>query len=134
MSHEKEEPNHLGCKVLLFRGPNTRYTWSCSEAQNVSVWKILVTRYYNSFFVIVDHYFVVLSPICIGFLPYFCWLFAFVFSLGCVYLCFWLPCTGFPSLICFIQGCSSTTTTALIQHQCFVSIFEISFFALVFVN
>jgi hypothetical protein len=26
-------------------------------------------------------------------LPDFCWLFAFVFSLGCVYVCFHLPCT-----------------------------------------
>ncbi len=34
-----------------------------------------------------------MSPLCIGFLPDFCWLFAFVFSLGCVYLCSHLPCT-----------------------------------------
>ncbi len=28
-----------------------------------------------------------MSPLCIGSLPDFCWLFVFVFSLGCVYLC-----------------------------------------------
>jgi hypothetical protein len=41
-----------------------------------------------------------MSPICIGSLPDFCSLFAFVFSLGCVYLCSHLPLMdGFPSLI-----------------------------------
>ncbi len=30
---------------------------------------------------------------CIGSSPNFCWLFALVFSLGCVYLCSHLPCT-----------------------------------------
>jgi len=37
-------------------------------------------------------YFLVMSPLCIWSLSDFCWLFAFVFSLGCVYLCSLLPC------------------------------------------
>jgi hypothetical protein len=48
------------------------------------------------FFVIIDCHFVVVSPLCIGSLSdfiLFCWLFAFVFSLGCVFLYFHLPCT-----------------------------------------
>jgi hypothetical protein len=39
------------------------------------------------------HHFIAMGPIWIGFLPYFCRLFAFVFSLGCVYLCSHLPRT-----------------------------------------
>jgi len=34
-----------------------------------------------------------MGPICIRLLPYFCWLFDFVFSLGCVYLHSHLHCT-----------------------------------------
>jgi hypothetical protein len=43
-----------------------------------------------------------LLSLCQGIFLIFCWLFAFVFSLGCVYLCFHLPCTfdgWIPSLI-----------------------------------
>ncbi len=43
---------------------------------------------------IVDRHFIAMGPMCIGFLLYFCCiLFAFVFSLGCIYLCSHLPCT-----------------------------------------
>jgi hypothetical protein len=34
-----------------------------------------------------------MRPFCIGFLPGFCCFFVFDFLLGCVYLCFHLPCT-----------------------------------------
>jgi hypothetical protein len=48
---------------------------------------------------------------CIISLPNFCWLFACVFSLGCVYLCSHLPCTfdgWVPILDFYLQGFSST--------------------------
>ncbi len=52
---------------------------------------------YNSFFLnllcYIDCHFVVMSSFCIGSLLDFCGLFAFVFFLGCVYLCSHLPCT-----------------------------------------
>jgi hypothetical protein len=42
-----------------------------------------------------DCHFLVMSLLCIGFSPFFffCLFLAFVFSLGCVYLCSHLPCT-----------------------------------------
>ncbi len=43
--------------------------------------------------IIVNCHFVSMSLLCIGSLLDFCWLFAFVFPLGCVYLCSHLPCT-----------------------------------------
>jgi hypothetical protein len=48
-----------------------------------------------------------MSPLCIRSLPDFCWLFAFVFSLGCVYLCSHSPCTFnglVPILDFYLQG------------------------------
>jgi len=53
--------------------------------------------------------FIAMSPLCIGSLPDFCWLFALVFSLGCVYLCSHLPCTfdrWVPILDIYLQGFS----------------------------
>jgi hypothetical protein len=47
---------------------------------------------------------------CIVSLPYFCWLFAFVLSLGCVYLCSHLPCAfdgWLPILDYYLQGFTS---------------------------
>jgi hypothetical protein len=63
------------------------------------------------FFVIVDCHFVAMSPLCTRYLPEFCSLFAFVFSLACVYLCSHLPCTfdGWFSILDFyLQGFSSS--------------------------
>jgi hypothetical protein len=58
------------------------------------------------FFVMADYHFIVMNLLCIGSLLDFCWLFAFVFSFGCVYLSFalclcwmgsrpWFLMTGF---------------------------------------
>jgi hypothetical protein len=60
--------------------------------------------------VIVDYRFVAMNPLCIGSLLDFRWLFAFVFSLGCVYLCSHLACTfdgWVPILDFYFQGFSS---------------------------
>jgi len=54
------------------------------------------------FFVIVDHHFVTLCPICIGFFfPLFFLIvcFCFFFGLSCVLICHVLLMDGFPSLI-----------------------------------
>ncbi len=51
-----------------------------------------------------------MGPIWIGFLLYFCLLFAFVFLLGCVFLCSLSPCTfegWVPVLDFYIHGFSS---------------------------
>ncbi len=57
-----------------------------------------------------------MSPLCTGALPYFCWLFAFVFSLGCVYLCSHLPCTfagWVPILDFYLWGFSSSLSPSI---------------------
>jgi hypothetical protein len=51
-----------------------------------------------------------MSPLCIGFLSdFFCLLLAFVFSLGCVYLCSHLSCTfdGWVHILDFYLQCFS---------------------------
>ncbi len=58
-------------------------------------------------FCYVDCHFIIMSPLCTRSLPDFCWLFAFVFSLGCVYLCSHLPCSfdgWVPILDFYLQG------------------------------
>ncbi len=62
-----------------------------------------------SFLCYVDCHFIAMSPLCISSLLDFCWYFAFVFSLGCLYLCFHLPCTfdGWVPILDFdLQGLS----------------------------
>ncbi len=57
--------------------------------------------------VIVDCHFVAMSLFCLRSLLDFCWLFVFVFSSGCVYFCFHLPCTfdgWVPILEFYLQG------------------------------
>ncbi len=54
-----------------------------------------------------------MGPICIWFLFYLCSLFAFVFSLVCVFLCFLSPCTfdeWVPVLYFDLQGFFSILT------------------------
>ncbi len=61
------------------------------------------------FFVIVDCHFVTMSPLYIGSLPDFCWLFAFVFLWvvsTCVLICHVLLLDGFPSFDFYLQGIS----------------------------
>ncbi len=64
-----------------------------------------------------------MGPLCIGSSPYFCWLFAFVFSLGCVYLCSHLPCTFdgcIPILDFYLQGFSSSSSPVLLYGYAFL--------------
>jgi hypothetical protein len=64
-----------------------------------------------------------MGPLCIGSLPDFCWLFVFVFSLGCVYLCAQLPCAfdgWVPILDFYLQGFSSSSSLVLLYGYAFL--------------
>jgi hypothetical protein len=48
---------------------------------------------FSSLHISMLHFIVIMGPICLGLLLFFYWFFVFVFSLACVYLCFFSPCT-----------------------------------------
>ncbi len=74
-----------------------------------------------------------MSPFCIGSLLDFCWLFAFVFSLGCVYLCShlpytfdgWVPILDFLNMFlpCGLLGTKSCKSSVAFVIQCRVNCF-----------
>jgi hypothetical protein len=89
------------CTWLKFFISSTHH--SCSAILSlVDLWQV-TTLLSWVFFVIVDCHFVSMSHPCTRSLSDFCWLFAFVFSLGCVYLYSHLPCTfnGWVSILDF---------------------------------
>ncbi len=76
-------------------------------ANNISFVLSLLCYCWSSFHKHGSNKLVTMGLICIEFLCDFCWLLAFVFSLGCVYMCFHLPCTfdgWVPILEFYIQG------------------------------
>jgi len=65
-----------------------------SQCTSITTWFVVNDNSFTlGLLVIIDWHFVAMNPLCIRSLPDFCWLFAFVFSLDCVYLCPHLPGT-----------------------------------------
>jgi hypothetical protein len=78
-------PNYCKCGVN-----------SCVSTINCLCVKALCYNLLHNFFslhISMLHFILAMNPICLGFLSYFYSLFAFVFSLACVYWCFSSPCT-----------------------------------------